>query len=523
MNERTRSGADGSARPGRRAGPLLFTVFVVATAGLVYELVAGTVGSYLLGDSVVQFSLTIGIYLFAMGIGSLLSRFVERDVARRFVEVELGTALFGGFSAPLLFLAFPLVEHFGALLYGLLLVVGTLVGLEIPLLMRILRDEVDFRDLVARVLGFDYLGALFASVLFALFFVPRLGLQRTSLFFGLLNALVALLATHVLAEQIRPRVRLGLRVAALLLAAALAAGLWWAGAMQAVAEAAFYQEPIVHAERTPYQRIVLTHRGRRVRLYLDGHLQFDSHDERRYHEALVHPAMAAVRPAARRILLLGAGDGLALRELWRHPDIEQVVMVELDPAMARLARSSPWLRRLNEGSLDDPRLHLVEADAFVWLGEPARRDEPPFDVAVVDFPDPRNYALGKLYSRAFYQRLRRVLRPDGVLVVQSTSPLEARHAFWSVVRTLQAAGFHTLPYRRSVPSFGVWGYVLASPRAVPRVDPARFPPDLRTLDGPSWRAMTVFPPDMAAPRPPPPVQRLDDQALVRLYLEDWSN
>ncbi len=502
----------------RRSAVLLFTVFVVATAGLVYELVAGTVGSYLLGDSVVQFSLTIGVYLFAMGVGSFLSRFLEGDLARRFVEVELATALFGGFSAPLLFLAFPLVEHFAPLLYGLLFVVGTLVGLEIPLLMRILRDEVDFRDLVARVLGFDYLGALFASVLFALFFVPRLGLQRTSLFFGLLNALVAMLASHVLAERMSQRARRSLRIAALLLVAALIGGLLLAGRMQRFADEGFYQEPIVHVERTAYQRIVLTHRAGRVRLHLDGHLQFDARDERRYHEALVHPAMAAA-PRVRRVLLLGAGDGLALRELWRHEGVREVVQVELDPAMTALARRAPWLRRLNEGALEDPRLRLVHEDAFVWLGEAAKRGEGPFDVAIVDFPDPRSYALGKLYSRAFYRRLAAVVAEDGVVAVQSTSPLEARRAFWVVARTLEAAGWRTLPYHRAVPSFGVWGFLLASRRPI-RVRPERFPRGLRTLDAASWRAMRVFPPDMAPLAVP--VQRLDDQALVRIYLADWA-
>ncbi len=514
----------GSQRPqathdaARGSGALLFSVFVVATAGLVYELVAGTVGSYLLGDSVVQFSLTIGVYLFAMGVGSFLSRFLERDLARRFVEVELATALFGGFSAPVLFLSFPLVQHFSPVLYGMLFVVGMLVGLEIPLLMRMLRDEVAFRDLVARVLGFDYLGALFASVLFALFFVPRLGLQRTSLFFGLLNASVALLASHVLAERMSRTARRTLRIVGLLLIALLTAALLGAGRLQEVAEAAFYREPIVHAERTPYQRIVLTHHGSRVRLYLDGHLQFDSHDERRYHEALVHPAMAA---AARteRVLLLGAGDGLALRELWKHPHVREVVQIELDPAMTALARRSPWLRTLNEGSLEDRRLRIVHEDAFVWLGEAARYEEPPFDVAIVDFPDPRNYALGKLYSRAFYRRLATVMAEDAVVAVQSTSPLEARRAFWSIARTMEAAGWNVLPYHRAVPSFGVWGFLLASRRPI-EVRPSRLPRGLHTLDAASWRAMTVFPPDMG--RIEVPVQRLDDQALVRLYLSDWQ-
>ena len=171
---------------------LFVTVLVIATCGLIYELIIGALASYLLGDSITQFSTVIGCYLFAMGIGSWLSRFIERGLAQRFVEVELGVALVGGACAPLLFLTFALTDVFRVVLYGCVLLIGTLVGLEIPLLLRLLKDELKFKDLVSQVLTFDYLGALAASISFPLLFVPRLGLVRTSLLFGLLNALVGL-------------------------------------------------------------------------------------------------------------------------------------------------------------------------------------------------------------------------------------------------------------------------------------------------------------------------------------------
>ena len=169
--------------------PILFlNVLIIATCGLVYELLAGTLASYVLGDSVTQFSLIIGIYLFAMGVGAWLSRFLESNLAKRFVEVELAVALVGGASAPLLFLSFARLTGFQLVLYSIVFVIGTLVGLEIPLLMRILKDQLDFKEIVSRVLAFDYIGALLASLLFPLFLVPRMGLVRTSLLIGLLNA-----------------------------------------------------------------------------------------------------------------------------------------------------------------------------------------------------------------------------------------------------------------------------------------------------------------------------------------------
>src|SRR5689334_7661400 len=190
-----------------KRAPLLFlNVFVIATCGLIYELLAGTLSSYVLGDSVTQFSLIIGIYLFAMGVGSWLSRFIEKGVAEKFVEIELAVAIVGGFSAPLLFLSFAHLSYFSIVLYGIVFIIGVLVGLEIPLLMRILKDELDFKDLVSRVLAFDYVGALVASLLFPIFFVPRLGLARTSLLFGIFNAAIGIWGTWLLLPLIRANV-----------------------------------------------------------------------------------------------------------------------------------------------------------------------------------------------------------------------------------------------------------------------------------------------------------------------------
>ena len=177
---------------------LFLNVLVVASCGLVYELLAGTLASYVLGDSVTQFSLVIGIYLSALGVGAWLSGFIGEQVVRRFIEVELAVALIGGFTAPLLFFAYSRGSPFQLLLFTLVFVIGMLVGLELPLLMRIVKDRLEFKDLVSRVLAFDYLGALLASLMFPLLLVPKLGLVRTSLLFGLLNAGVGLWATWLL-------------------------------------------------------------------------------------------------------------------------------------------------------------------------------------------------------------------------------------------------------------------------------------------------------------------------------------
>ena len=280
-----------------RATALFVAVLLVSTCGLVYELAAGALASYVLGDSVTQFSLVIGVYLTALGLGAFLSRFVVRGVARRFVETEIGVALLGGLSAPMLYFAFSSPRWFPPVFYGIVLGIGTLVGLEIPLLMRLLKDTVVFRDLVAQVLTFDYLGSLAASILFPLVFLPRLGLTRTSVLFGLLNAAVAVWSIRLFRERVGPPGGLYARagfVAAILLAAFVAAD-----RLTAVAEENQYADEVVVAESTPYQRVVVTRNRAGFQLFLNGHLQFSSVDEYRYHEALVHPAFAAA-PRARR-------------------------------------------------------------------------------------------------------------------------------------------------------------------------------------------------------------------------------
>jgi spermidine synthase len=490
---------------------LFLTVLLVAACGLVYELVAGALASYLLGDSVTQFSTVIGTYLFAMGIGSWLSRYVTRGLAARFVIVELMVALVGGLSSTILFLAFAYTDAFRLLLYVLVVIIGTLVGLEIPLLMRILRNRFEFKDVVAHVLTFDYLGALAASLAFPILLVPYLGLARAALLLGIVNALVGLWSVHLFRDVLgAPR---ALRGAALAVLAVLGVGMAMADRVVRTAETDVFSDEVVFARNTRYQRIVLTAWRDDLRLWLNGHLQFSSRDEYRYHEALVHPGLAAL-PGARRVLVLGGGDGLAVREILRYPGVREVVVVDLDPEMTRLFSTHGTLSALNGGSLRSPRVRVVNADAFVWLEE----SDEMFDFVVSDLPDPNNYAVGKLYTTAFYRLLFRHVSAEGAVVVQSTSPMFARSAYWSIVRTVGDAGWKTYPYHAYVPSFGEWGFVLA--RRVDYTPPTTLPAGLRFLTPAALPALFQFPADLQ----PIPVEanRLNDQVLVRYYASEWD-
>ena len=398
------------------------------------------------------------------------------------------------------------------MLYALVTLLGVLVGLEIPLLMRILKERFHFKELVSNVLTFDYLGALGASLIFPLFVVPRLGLVRGAMVFGLMNAVVALWTTWLFRDHLRHA--LLQRLSCFAVIAMLGAGMILGQKITDTADASLYADEVILTRNSPYQRIVLTKWKDDYRLHLNSHLQFSSRDEYRYHESLVHPGLASL-PGAKHALVLGGGDGLAVREMLKYPNLETIQLVDLDPEMTNLFRKHPLLTRLNANALNAPRVKVTNADAFPWL----EQDQGIYDFVVVDFPDPNNYSLGKLYSTAFYRLLKQHVAENGLITVQSTSPMFARQTYWCIVETLKRAGWTTYPYHAYVPAFGEWGFVLAG-----KGDwklPERLPAGLRFLDMATLPTLFTFSPDMT----PVPVEpnRLNDQALVRYYDKEWRD
>lgn len=506
---------------------LIISVFVVASCGIAYELIAAALASYLLGDSILQYSSIIGTYLFAMGVGSHLSKHVpEHRLLASFIDIELIIGLIGGVSATLLFLMFGWqATPFRLALYALVVVIGVLVGLEIPLVMRLLnqRDR-SFSDIVSRVLTFDYLGALAVSLLFPIVLAPKLGLARSAFVFGLLNVAVALVVIRQCRAELTHAAGTTLR--ALLVLATLGFGFIGSDRLVQWSERTLFGDEIVHAVSSPYQRLVVTRWKDDLRLYINGNLQFSSRDEHRYHEALVHPALASM-PAAKQVLVLGGGDGLAVREILKYPQVQAVTLVDIDPVMTQLFSSAAVLTELNRQALSDPRVKVINADAGRWLqddtpmsetGQPLPRPER-YDLIVIDFPDPSNFALGKLYSVPFYRLVLHHLAELGTVVVQSTSPYHAPTAFWTVDATLRAVGLTTAPYHVYVPSFGEWGFILAQ-RHRPFRPPTALPVPTRYLTPSNVAAMFEFPPDMKRPDVQP--NQLNSQSLVKAFEQDWG-
>ena len=491
---------------------LLISVFIIATCGLIYELIAGTLASYLLGDSVTQFSTIIGVYLFSMGLGSWVSKYFNNNLLAWFIRIEILVGLVGGTSSSILFMVFESVSSFRIVLYGLIAFTGILVGLEIPLLMRILKDRFEFKELVSKVFTFDYIGALIASLVFPLLLIPYLGLIRTAYLFGMLNVLVALVACINFNTEIRGVKYL--KSASIISLLALLAGFIFANKINSFSESLSYSDTIIFSKSTPYQRIIITKKGRDLRLFLNGNLQFSSVDEYRYHEALIHPVLQAL-PDAKNILVMGGGDGLAVREILKYPQIQTVTLVDLDKGMTKLFRSNEMLLKLNRRSLLSPKVTVINADAFSW----AREQQKQYDAIIIDFPDPSNYSVGKLYTNTFYSIVKHLLKPDGIMVVQSTSPFVAPKSYWTVEKTLQSVGLHTVPYHNYVPSFGEWGYIMAMNKTVYTV-PDHYLPGLRFMSKACLEQMLFFPKDMA--RVPAQVNRLNNQILVKYFEDEWS-
>lgn len=471
---------------------LASSMLIMGACGIIYEYVLGVLGNHLMGSSHEQIFVIIGIMMFAMGLGAVAQRRLMGQLVDRFLTFELLLGVLGGFSCLIIYTMYVYTTVYEPVLYGIAFVIGLCIGLEIPLLIRInAQYAASLRTNLSEILCMDYVGSLVGALLFAYVLLTRLSIGRIGLAVGCVNTLLAVGGVVYFWPLVRrPRLLLGACVVSL---AALVVAMFSIDGWMAKLEQRCFEDPIIHSQTSPYQHFVLTQRGPRLRLYINGHLQFCSLDEAIYHEMLVHAPMA-VAPSRKRVLILGGGDGLALREVLKYDDVEQIVLVDIDPVMIQLASQQPDMVRVNQHAFLDARVqatpgpgvtggewvtitrptklakHLIDdtrypladvrvitIDADLFL----RGVDQQFDVVILDFPDPKSLELAKLYSVGFYRQLARCLSPDAVVAVQSTSPRRAKRVFLCIAQTLRAAGFKTLPYQDHLPSFGDWGWHLA--------------------------------------------------------------
>jgi len=492
---------------------LLFSIFVVSLCAIIYELVLGSLASYLLGNPVAQYSITIGFFLSSMGLGSFLSRYVTKNLVRTFIYIEFLLGLVGGFSVLLLNYIYSITPLYFVYHVLFLVLIGTLVGMEIPILTRILREYGSLKSVISNVLSIDYIGGLAGSLLFPLILFPLVGRFATCAITGIANIVVAIIVIVKVKYEGKRGVETIIPVIGIIV---LSTALFFSGVISKFLQSRLYTDDVILSKRTKYQEIVLTRSGEDFRLFLDGSIQFSTTDEYRYHEMLVHPAITMCGNTSINVLVMGGGDGMAVREALKHDNVKSVTLVELDPQMIKLATENQSFVSVNGNSLADPRVKVVVGDAYKFITEKHGK----FDVIIADFSDPHDETISKLYTREFYILIKKILSDGGIFVTQSTSPLAAREAYWCINNTLRSVFSGTVPYHVYVPSFGDWGFVIASDK---RILSAKDIDDekIRFYSADEFRTEMRFQPDSEYIETK--INTFDRPLLYQYYLHGWKN
>lgn len=495
--------------------PLMYSVGIIAICGIIYELSIGAIGSYLLGNSVKQYSITIGLFMSAMGVGSYLTRFVKKYLFDFFVFIELTIGFIGGASAIILFWAYGNTSSYHLYMYSVIILIGILVGLEIPILTRIQESrEHNLRITISNVLSFDYIGALVGSLAFPLILLPHLGEIRTSFLVGLINIFVAIFIYTYYKELVFFKKRVFSLSMIILVITIL--GFIFGDSLGNRIEDGLYRDKIIYKKQSKYQKLVLTKHRDDLRLYLDGNIQFSSLDEYRYHEALVHPAMSLAKKRE-EILILGGGDGMAAREILKYPEVKSITIVDLDEAVTDLCKNNNLIKKINKNSLIDKKVRIVNEDAFGFLENTNKG----YDLIIVDLPDPNNEALSKLYSTVFYRLIYRALNRGGITTIQSTSPYFANKAYWCIRKTVAHEFKNSSGYHANVPSFGQWGFTIASKGFIDFKN-IKLRKDLKFLTDDLMKSMFIFPKDVVLSYDKIKINRLTSPRLIDYYAQAWN-
>lgn len=437
----------------KKSSLLKAAIFATGFSGVVAEYILSTLATYFLGDSIFQWIMIISLMLFSMGLGSRFSKLFHENLLKKFLLVEFLLSILVAFSPLAVYTLAAYSEAYGLLIYLLAIGIGLLIGMEVPLVIRINNEFEQLRYNISNILENDYYGSLLGGVFFAFVGLPVLGLMYTPFVLGLVNFLVACMLIIVLWKLFSPADKKTFIPSGIVVLVMLLGGLLAAKPIIMYGEQARYKDKVVYTKQTKYQRIVMTQWKDDYWLYLNGNQQLCTRDEVMYHEPLVHPAMT-LHPHPVNILILGGGDGCAAREILKYPTVETVKLVDLDPDMTKLGQTSPILTQLNNNSLNDNKVTIENADGFNYV----QQTKESYDVIIIDFPDPRSVELGRLYSYEFYSNCYRLLRPQGIVITQAGSPYFATKAFECIQKTMAEAGFNTLPLHNQVITLGEWGW-----------------------------------------------------------------
>ena len=548
----------------KRLDLAVLTILAIgAGCGLVYEYLLSHYAGRVLGALEVAIFGVITVMMVFMGMGSFLARKVKNPYAG-FAWLEVLLALLGSTSVLLIGGLFALSELFPRILmdtfgitadltpagglieslrkvvqlspYAIGAVLGTLIGMEIPLIGQI-RAEIyqnGLKNNAGSIYGIDYIGAGIGATLW-LAFMLAMDVSLAGALTASANLAVGVIFFFLFRDRIR---RQGLLLASHVLTGVVVLQVYDKGAeWSASMEDLLYRDEVVFRVNTEHQRLVITERimdpskPKVLSFFINGRIQFASNDEHIYHAMLTYPALAA-SARQERILIVGGGDGLALRDVLRW-NPEKVTLLELDEGIVRLFRDPVQTRgnnaRLiaaNNGSFSDPRLETRFGDAFLSVND-LLRERAVFDTIIVDLPDPSHPDLNKLYSARFYAKLHSLLAGDGALAVQSTSPYHARNTFISIGKTIQHGGFANVEqYHANVPSFGEWGWTIATKNGKPARARLAELYELPVDDGWTTQGLMLaafeFDKNFYDTRDRIDVNRLGTMVAYRCHHEDWQ-
>lgn len=433
---------------------LKLALFATGLSGIVTEYVLATLATYFLGDSIVQWTMILSVMLFAMGLGARFSRLIEKRLVLGIVSVELLLSLIVSYASVLVYACAGFTNYIGVLIYGLSLFTGLLIGMEIPLAIRLNKRFDSLRVNVSSIIEKDYYGSLLGGIFFAFIAMPFIGLTYTPFILGAINLAVAFVLIYVLQKGVPLHLKRQIIIMALGVFILVSCGLYFSEPIILFGEQKKYRDKIIYSEQSKYQRIVITEWNEHHWLFLNGNQQFSTLDEVMYHEPLVHPVMQLVGGAPSNILLVGGGDGCALREILKYPSISKVDLVDLDPAMTNLGKTNPIIKELNQSSMNHEKVDIYNEDGFNFLNDAEKL----YDVIIIDLPDPRSIELARMYSKEFYEQCYLKLRPNGALITQAGSPYYAMKAFYCINKTMESANFVVQPIHNQILTMGQWGW-----------------------------------------------------------------
>jgi len=549
---------------------LILTMAVLAGCGLIYEYLLSHYAGRVLGVMESTIYTMIGLMIVSMGLGAFAARKV-RCAFNGFVYLELIIALLGSSAILIIggliaitqilptiiadtFLLPPDMTPHGGIFkllnviafnspYFFGVILGFFIGMEIPLIARI-REDIHGQHLannLGTIYGADYIGAGIGAAIWVLFLLS-IDISKAAAITASLNLIAGSFFILRYWQKLTWRktfVSLHL-ILALIIILLFNLGNQWLNQMNSL----LYLDKVVYSTKTRYQQLTFTERHMGINadttqhniinFYLNGRLQFSSIDEHIYHDYLVAPVLAG---SARHdnILIIGGGDGLALRDVLNYAP-KSVTLIDLDSELINVfqtpskhlpTRLTKQIKNINKNSLQDKRVNIVRADAFIAINNLLNAKKV-FDAIIVDLPDPSHPDLNKLYSVNFYARLKQLLSGDGLIAIQSTSPYHAKSSFISIGKTLSAANFlHVQQYHDNVPSFGEWGWTIAAKMGASPLN------RLNQLDGlpiqHSWlnletlKAAFIFPNNFYKDKEKIPVNILGTHTLYQLHQKAWQD